>query len=118
MAVAIEILMMAPVRMSNLTTLDIEQNLVRPGQGKALSSTWTRDAVCIIFLDVNLPLADPVLHQYIDLFQLDALAHYAASNSPQMEIVITAQVIYKVSSAFYLMTYSITYQINCTNSFR
>src|SRR5216683_1243507 len=36
MAVAIEILLMAPVRMSNLTKLDIEQNLVRPGQGKAL----------------------------------------------------------------------------------
>jgi len=36
MAVAIEILLMAPVRMSNLTTLDIEENLVRPGQGKAL----------------------------------------------------------------------------------
>ena len=27
---------MAPVRMSNLTKLDIEQNLVRPGQGRAL----------------------------------------------------------------------------------
>src|SRR5437868_2068020 len=36
MAVAIELLLMAPVRMSNLTTLDIEKNLVRPGQGKAL----------------------------------------------------------------------------------
>jgi hypothetical protein len=36
MAVAIEILLMAPVRMSNLTKLDIEQNLVRPGQGRAL----------------------------------------------------------------------------------
>jgi hypothetical protein len=36
MAVAIEILLMAPVRMFNLTNLDIEQNLVRPGQGKAL----------------------------------------------------------------------------------
>jgi integrase len=36
MAVAIEILLMAPVRMSNLTTLDIEKNLVRLGQGRAL----------------------------------------------------------------------------------
>jgi len=36
MAVAIELLVMAPLRMRNLTTLDIEQNLVRPGQGRAL----------------------------------------------------------------------------------
>jgi hypothetical protein len=36
LAVAIEILLMAPVRMSNLTKLDIERNLIRPGQGKAL----------------------------------------------------------------------------------
>jgi integrase len=36
LAVAIEILLMAPVRMSNLVKLDIEQNLVRPGQGRAL----------------------------------------------------------------------------------
>jgi integrase len=36
MAVAIEILLMAPVRMSNLVKLDIERNLVRPGPGKAL----------------------------------------------------------------------------------
>ncbi len=36
MAVAIEILLMAPVRMSNLIKLDIEQNLVRLGQGRAL----------------------------------------------------------------------------------
>jgi hypothetical protein len=27
---------MAPLRMANLTRLDIERNLVRPGQGKAL----------------------------------------------------------------------------------
>jgi integrase len=36
LAAAIEILLMAPVRMSNLVKLDIERNLVRPGQGKAL----------------------------------------------------------------------------------
>jgi hypothetical protein len=36
MAVAIEILLMAPVRMSNLTKLDIEKNLVRLGHGRAL----------------------------------------------------------------------------------
>jgi integrase len=36
LAVAIEILLMAPVRMSNLTNLDIEKNLVRPAPGKAL----------------------------------------------------------------------------------
>src|SRR5712671_4513291 len=36
MAVAIEILLMAPIRMSNLVKLDIERNLVRPGQGRAL----------------------------------------------------------------------------------
>jgi integrase len=36
MAVAIEILLMAPIRMSNLVKIDIERNLVRPGQGRAL----------------------------------------------------------------------------------
>ena len=36
LAAAIEILLMAPVRMSNLVKLDIERNLVRPGQGKTL----------------------------------------------------------------------------------
>jgi integrase len=36
MAVAIELLLMAPIRMGNLVDLDIERNLVRPGQGKAL----------------------------------------------------------------------------------
>jgi integrase len=36
LAVAIEILLMAPVRMSNLVKLDIERNLVQPGQGRAL----------------------------------------------------------------------------------
>ena len=36
LAVAIEILLMAPLRMANLTRLDIERNLVRPGQGRAL----------------------------------------------------------------------------------
>jgi integrase len=36
LAVAIEILLMAPVRMSNLVKLDIERNLVRPGRSRAL----------------------------------------------------------------------------------
>jgi integrase len=36
MAVAIEILLMAPIRMSNLVKLDIERNLVRPGLGRGL----------------------------------------------------------------------------------
>jgi integrase len=36
LAVAIEILLMAPLRISNLVKLDIERNLVRPGQGRAL----------------------------------------------------------------------------------
>jgi len=36
LAAAIEILLMAPVRMGNLAKLDIEENLVRPGRGKAL----------------------------------------------------------------------------------
>jgi integrase len=36
MAVAIEILLMAPIRISNLVELDIERNLVRLGQGRAL----------------------------------------------------------------------------------
>jgi integrase len=36
MAVAIEILLMAPIRMSNLVKLDTERNLIRPGQGRAL----------------------------------------------------------------------------------
>jgi integrase len=35
-AAAIEILLMAPLRIGNLVSLDIEQNLVRPGRGKAL----------------------------------------------------------------------------------
>jgi integrase len=45
MAVAIEILLMAPVRMRNLTTLDIEQNLVRLGQGRALHIVIDAEAV-------------------------------------------------------------------------
>jgi hypothetical protein len=36
LAAAIEILLMAPIRMGNLAKLDIEQDLVRPGQGRAL----------------------------------------------------------------------------------
>lgn len=36
LAAAIEILLMAPVRRSNLVKLDIERHLVRPGRGKTL----------------------------------------------------------------------------------
>jgi hypothetical protein len=36
LAVVVEVLLMAPIRMSNLVKLDIERNLVRPGQGRAL----------------------------------------------------------------------------------
>jgi integrase len=36
LAAAIEILLMAPLRMRNLAKLDIDQNLVRPGRGRAL----------------------------------------------------------------------------------
>jgi hypothetical protein len=36
LAAAIEILLMAPLRMRNLAKLDIDQNLLRPGRGRAL----------------------------------------------------------------------------------
>jgi integrase len=36
LAAAIEILLMAPIRMGNLVKLDIEQDLIRPGRGRAL----------------------------------------------------------------------------------
>jgi hypothetical protein len=36
LAVVVEVLLMAPIRMSNLVKLDIERNLVRLGQGRAL----------------------------------------------------------------------------------
>jgi site-specific recombinase XerD len=36
LAVAVETLLMAPIRMSNLVKLDIERNLIRPGHGRAL----------------------------------------------------------------------------------
>jgi hypothetical protein len=36
LAVAIEILLMAPMRIGNLVSLDLERNLVRPGHGKTL----------------------------------------------------------------------------------
>jgi hypothetical protein len=36
LALVVEVLLMAPIRMSNLVKLDIERNLVRPGQGRAL----------------------------------------------------------------------------------
>jgi len=36
LAVAVEVLLMAPIRMYNLVNLDLERNLVRPGQGRAM----------------------------------------------------------------------------------
>jgi integrase len=44
-AVAIEILLMAPIRMRNLVNLDIEKNLVRLGKGKALHIVISEEEV-------------------------------------------------------------------------
>jgi integrase len=44
-AVAIEILIMAPLRISNLVHLDLERNLVRPGRSKALHIVIAREQV-------------------------------------------------------------------------
>src|ERR1700720_3372786 len=65
MAVAIEILLMAPVRMSNLTTLDIEENLVRPGQGKALHIVIGAEEV-----KNREPLEYPLPSESVELLQL------------------------------------------------
>ena len=44
-AVATEILLMAPIRIGNLVNLDLERNLVRPGRGKALHIVIEREQV-------------------------------------------------------------------------
>jgi hypothetical protein len=41
-AVAIEILLMAPLRLDNLASLDLEQNLVRPGRGPGMHIVFAR----------------------------------------------------------------------------
>jgi hypothetical protein len=44
-AVAIEILLMAPLRLDNLARLDLEQNLVRPGRGPGMHIVIERENV-------------------------------------------------------------------------
>jgi integrase len=64
MAVAIEILLMAPVRMSNLATLDIERNLVRPGQSRALHIVISAEEV-----KNREPLEYPLPLESVDLLE-------------------------------------------------
>jgi integrase len=64
LAVAIEILLMAPVRMSNLTKLDIERNLVRPGLGKALQIVISAEEV-----KNREPLEYPLPPESVDLLE-------------------------------------------------
>jgi integrase len=64
MAVAIEILLMAPIRMSNLVQLDIERNLVRPGQGKALHIVISAEEV-----KNREPLEYPLPPESVDLLE-------------------------------------------------
>jgi integrase len=79
MAVAIEILLMAPIRMRNLVNLDIERNLVRSVQGGALhivigpEDVKNREA-----LEHPLPPeSGALIDTYIDRFRL----HLIAKNS-------------------------------------
>jgi integrase len=64
MAAAIEILLMAPIRMSNLVKLDMERNLVRPGQGKALHIVIAAEEV-----KNREPLEYPLPPQSVDLIE-------------------------------------------------
>jgi integrase len=64
MAVAIEILLMAPIRISNLVELDIERNLVRPGQGKALHIVISAEEV-----KNREPLEYPLPPESVDLLE-------------------------------------------------
>jgi integrase len=64
MAVAIEILLMAPIRISNLVQLDIERNLVRPGQGRALHLVVPAEAV-----KNREPLEYPLPPESVDLLE-------------------------------------------------
>jgi hypothetical protein len=63
-----------------------------------LSLGWNNDPVSVVFADVNLYLADPLLLSYIDIIELELKKHYKACTAPQIEIVMTAEVLYKVSS--------------------
>jgi integrase len=64
LAVAIEILLMAPLRMRNLTKLDIEQNLVRPGQGRALHIVIGEEGV-----KNRVPVECPLPPESVDLLE-------------------------------------------------
>jgi integrase len=64
LAVAIEILLMAPIRMSNLVNIDIERNLVRPGRGRALHIVMATEEV-----KNGEPLEYPLPPESIDLIE-------------------------------------------------
>ena len=64
LAAAVEILLMAPVRISNLVKLDIERNLVRPGLGKALHIVIGAEEV-----KNREPLEYPLSPESIDLLE-------------------------------------------------
>jgi integrase len=64
LAVAIEILLMAPIRMSNLVNIDIERNLVRPGQGRALHIVIAAEEV-----KNREPLEYPLPPESVDLIE-------------------------------------------------
>jgi integrase len=71
MAVAIEILLMAPIRMGNLVNLDIERNLVQSGQGGALHLVVSAEEVKNeVSVDHPLPPESTALIQtYIEKFR-------------------------------------------------
>jgi integrase len=64
LAVAVEILLMAPIRMANLTKLDIERNLVRSGQSKALHVVIGAEEV-----KNRQPLEHPLPPESVDLIE-------------------------------------------------
>ena len=64
LAVAVEILLMAPVRMSNLVKLDIERNLIRPGRGGPLHIVIDAEEV-----KNREPLEYPLLPESVDLIE-------------------------------------------------
>ena len=64
LAAAIEILLMAPIRMGNLAKLDIEQDLVRPGRGRALHIVIEPEEV-----KNSEPLEHPLPPEGIDLVE-------------------------------------------------
>lgn len=64
MAVAIEILLMAPIRMSNLVNIDVERNLVRPGRGRALHIVIAAEEV-----KNREPLEYPLPPETVDLIE-------------------------------------------------